>query len=281
MIRTGLAILAVFLGLLTTQSAAPAQAEPATRPSYDVRAFGATGDGKTKDTAAFQKALDACAVNGGGDVLVPAGNYLIGSIQIGNATTLRLDKDATLTGSPDMADYPLMDVRWEGRWEQGHRALIYAGNVDHIGIAGAGHITGNATLARRAAVRGPVLIEPISCNDVHLDGFSTQNWSLWSTHPTYCTDLVIEHLTVRNNSDGMDIDSCNRVRIDSCDISSGDDSISLKSGRGMDGARIARPCENVLITNCTLADRTFACIGIGSETSGGVRNVRIEHCKFV
>jgi len=281
MIRIRIALFVTFLGLASAGCATVAQTEPAARHVYDVRAFGATGDGKTKDTAAFQRALDTCAVNGGGDVLVPAGNYLIGSIQIGNATTIRLAKGATLTGSPDLADYPLMDVRWEGRWEEGHRALVYAGNVNHIGIVGPGHLIGNQRLAHRAAVREPVLIEPISCNDVRLEDFSTQNWSLWSTHPTYCTDLVIRNLTVRNGSDGMDIDSCNRVLIDSCDIQSGDDSISIKSGRGMDGARLAIPCQNILITHCSLSDRAFACIGIGSETSGGVRNVRIEHCKFL
>ena len=80
--------------------------------------------------------------------------------------------------------------------------------------------------------------------------------------------------------DGIDVDSCKDVRIDGCNINTGDDSISLKSGRGLDGARLAKPCENILITNCTLSDSNFARIGIGSETSGGVRNVRIENCHF-
>src|SRR4051812_7220037 len=79
--------------------------------SYNVRNFGAVGDGTTKDTVAFQKALDACAVNGGGDVLVPAGKYLIGSVQLGYRTTLRLEKDTVISGSPDLDDYPLIDVR--------------------------------------------------------------------------------------------------------------------------------------------------------------------------
>ena len=280
--RKWLAIFVTTLSLFCGSCCCVSQNGATVRLAYDVRAFGAVGDGKSKDTAAFQKALDTCAVNGGGDVQVPAGTYLIGSIQIGYATTIRLADGATLTGSPDITDYPMMDVRWEGRWEQGHRALIYAGNVNHIGIVGPGHIIGSQALAHRTAgARNPILIEPISCKDVRLEGFSTQNWSLWSTHPTYCSDVVIDHLNVKNGSDGLDIDSCDNVRIDSCDIDSGDDSISLKSGRGMDGARIGKPCENILITRCTLADSNFACIGIGSETSGGVRNVRIEHCKFV
>ena len=83
--------------------------------SFNVRNFGASGDGTTKDTAAFQKALDTCAVSGGGEVVVPAGRYLIGSIQIGTRTILRLEKDSVLMGSPDLEDYPIMDIRWEGQ----------------------------------------------------------------------------------------------------------------------------------------------------------------------
>ncbi|MBD0295372.1 MAG: right-handed parallel beta-helix repeat-containing protein, partial [Flavisolibacter sp.] len=82
------------------------------------------------------------------------------------------------------------------------------------------------------------------------------------------------------NGDGIDIDSCKHVRIDACDIATGDDCISLKSGRGMEGYTLLRTTEDVHITNCTFADSIFACIGIGSETSGGIRNVRIENCKF-
>ncbi len=295
----------------------------ASATTYDVRAFGAKGDGTTKDTAAFQKALDTCAVNGGGDVLVPAGKYLIGSIQIGNRTILRLEKDSILAGSSDIADYPLTDIRWEGRWQPGHRGLIYATAVDHIGIVGPGRIEGSvgpppppeaATAAAPApapapggaaapgraggpgrgfggrgrsgwgtngpdGTRNPVVIEPISCNDVRWDGFTLTQGGNWATHPTYCTNLVVTNVSITGNRDGIDVDSCSGVRIDGCTISTGDDSISLKSGRGMDGARLGRWCEDILITNCTLSDRTFACVGIGSETSGGVRNVRIEHCK--
>src|SRR2546422_5235040 len=88
--------------------------------NLDVRAFGATGDGKTKDTAAFQKALDVCTV-AGGTVNVTSGVYLIGSIVIGSNTTLQLEGRANLVGSPDIEDYPLVNVRWEGEYRHGHR----------------------------------------------------------------------------------------------------------------------------------------------------------------
>lgn len=248
--------------------------------TFNVRDFGAKGDGTTKDTAAFQSALDTCAVSGGGDVLVPAGNYLIGSVQLGTRTILRLEKDSIITGSADLADYPMIDVRWEGRWQPGHRALIYAANVDHIGIVGPGRIDGNVEVASSQNPRGVVVLEPISCNNVVWEGFTVTQGGNWATHPTYCTNVVIRNLTIRGRRDGIDIDSCRDVWIEQCDIDSGDDSISLKSGRGLNGARIGRPTENVVIAGCKLKGTRFACIGIGSEISAGIRNVRIEHCTF-
>ncbi len=254
----------------------------ASAATWNVRDFGATGDGATKDTAAFQHALDACAVDGGGEVLVPAGKYLIGSIQLGQRTTLRLADDSLLLGSPDLADYPLLDIRWEGRWQPGHRALIHAADVDHIAIVGRGTIEGNAaTAASNRPPRGTLVLEAIHCTDVRWENFSVrQPGNNWATHPTFCRDVTIKNLTIRGQRDGIDVDSCQGVRIEHCDIQTGDDSISLKSGRGLDGARLGAPTADVLIADCTLADRRFACIGIGSEISAGVRNVRIERCRF-
>src|ERR1019366_1145972 len=96
-----------------------ASAPPTSQTSFNVRDFGAVGDGTNKDTVAFQKALDACAVSGGGEVLVPAGKYLIGSVQIGNRTLLRLETNSVIIGSADANDYPMLDIRWEGRWQPG------------------------------------------------------------------------------------------------------------------------------------------------------------------
>jgi len=247
---------------------------------FNVRDFGATGDGTNKDTVAFQKALDACAVSGGGEVLVPAGNYLIGSVQLGDRTILRLETNSVLTGSGDTNDYPTLDVRWEGRWQPGRRALIYAATVAHTGIIGPGRIAGNPAIAAPQNPRGSVVLEWVSCRDVRWEDFSVTQGGNWATHPVYCRGVEIKNLKINGARDGIDVDSCKDVRIENCDIDTGDDSISLKSGRGLDGARLGLPTENVLITGCDLKCRRFAAVGIGSETSGGVRNVKIENCQL-
>ncbi len=177
------------------QAAAPTLSTPTI--TLNVRDFGATGDGKTKDTAAIQQAIDRAYVFGGGEVVVPPGNYLTGAIALRSNTTLHLEKDATLVGTPDFADYPITQVRWEGKWIQN-------------------------------PLRHPALIEPIGCNGVRFEDFSTEYTRMWSLHPTYCENVSIKNLTIRStggNGDGIDIDSCKHVRIDACDIATGDDCI--------------------------------------------------------
>jgi polygalacturonase len=300
LIKTGKSLLAapalaLLPGIASAEATKPAKAgQPGkaiaeAKPNIvlNVRDFGAAGDGATKDTAALQQAIDRCFVLGGGEALVPAGNYLTGSIQLKSNVTLRFEPGAILTGSSDSADYPVTQVRWEGKWIQGHIALIYAVDASHIGIVGPGKIAGytppNVPSNSKIKVRRPALIEPIGCNGVHLEGFSTSYHGMWSVHPTCCENLIIRNLTIRStggNGDGIDVDSCKHVQIDGCDISTGDDCISLKSGRGSEGYLLHKTTEDVRISNCTFADSIFACIGIGSETSGGIRGVQIEHCKF-
>lgn len=255
---------------------------PAPRTEFNVRDFGAKGDGLAKDTAALQKALDACATGGGGTVVVPAGIYLTGSLVLGANTTLRLEDRANLNGSPDIADYPLVRVRWEGEFAQGHRALLSAENADNLTISGPGAITGPpAALSRLRNPRGPALIEITEAKNVLLEKFSTHYQGLWSIHLLFCQNLTARHLTVRAtnvNGDGIDVDSCANVLIEHCDIDAGDDAIALKSGRGLAAARLARPTKDVVIRDCKLNSSLFAAVGFGTEMSGGIRRVRLENC---
>ena len=249
---------------------------------FNVRTYGAKGDGLCHDTAALQSTLDACATNGGGTVELPEGVYLTGSLVLGPNTTLQLDKSASIVGSPDIAEYPLVQIRWEGEFRDGHRALLSAVNAGHLSIIGPGAIFGPpSNLSRLRNPRGPALLELTDCTNAVLDDFSTQYQQLWSIHLLFCDHLTARGLIIRSlgaNGDGLDIDSCRDVLIDHCNIDTGDDAISLKSGRGLAAQQLGRPTENVTIRDCTLISSIYAAIGIGTEMSGGIRNVHVENC---
>ncbi len=130
-------------------------------------------------------------------------------------------------------------------------------------------------------MRLPALLEFTNCRNVRVENCFTSQSGMWSIHPVYCENVKFKNVTFNSGADGIDVDSCRHTVIDGCTFDTGDDCISLKSGRGEEAYTINRPCEDVHISNCTFNDRNFACIGIGSETSAGVRNVVIEHCKCV
>jgi polygalacturonase len=289
--RHFLALSASLVPLGVAHAAPPAPPKPGL--SLNVRDFGAKGDGETKDTAALQQAIDRCSVLGGGEVVVPAGNYLTGALALRSHTILRLEKEASIIGSPDLADYPVSQVRWEGKWIAGHLGLIYALEANHTGVTGPGRLVGNQKVGGRptpqSRLRRPAIAEPIGCNDIRFEDFTVdQQGLMWCLHATKCENAQFKNLTIRSatgNGDGIDIDSCRHVRIEGCDIATGDDCIAIKSGRGEEAYTLLQTTplqttEDVLIAHCTFADSIFACIGIGSETSGGIRNVRIEHCTF-
>jgi polygalacturonase len=288
--------LAALKGVAQTPAAHPmakrahAEGAPQKTPTHppvslNVRDYGATGDGKTKDTLALQQTIERVSEFGGGDVVVPTGDYLTGALALRSNVTLRIEDGASLLGSPDMADYPFAQVRWEGHWTKGYLGFISATDAENVAIVGPGKIIGSPTERRRneagTGFRNPALLEFNNCRNVRVEELYTQQYSMWSIHPVYCENVTFKNVTVKSGADGIDVDSCKHTVIDGCTFETGDDSISLKSGRGAEGNTIGRPCEDVLITGCTLSDAGFANIGIGSETSAGVKNVRIEHCKFI
>jgi polygalacturonase len=260
-----------------------ATAKPGPKVTLNVRDLGATGDGQTRDTLALQQTIDRCSMLGGGDVVIPAGNYATGALVLRSNVALHLDQDASLLGSGDMADYPLAQVRWEGRWVKGYSALISATDSDNLVIVGPGKIVGSSQIHgridRNTRLRLPALLEFTNCRNVRVENCSTSQAGMWSTHPTYCENVTFKNVSFQSGADGIDVDSCRHVVIDGCNFTTGDDCISLKSGRGEEAYVINRPTEDVRISNCTFADSYFACIGIGSETSAGIRNVHIENCK--
>lgn len=131
----------------------------------------------------------------------------------------------------------------------------------------------------------PVLLSLRNCRRVLLDGGTFQNSASWCLHPWACEGVTIRGVTVRNpwyaqNGDGLDIDSCRYVRIENCSFDVGDDAICLKSGKNQEGRELGKPCEKVIIRNCIIYHGHGGVV-VGSEMSGGVRDVYVDHCTFI
>lgn len=289
----------------------------AAETALSVRDFGAKGDGKALDTRAIQSAIDTCAKRGGGTVVVPAGTYLSAPIFLKSNITLRIEPGAVLLGSRKWDDYPVVRGRWEGVEREHKAALITGANLENVTIEGRGVIDGQgdawwteykrlSKLAEGYAAAGvtqppageeeqfrqaqlnrwprPRLISLINCRNVAVRGISLRNSPSWTLHPVYCENVTIDGLTVDNpgdspNTDGINPDSCRLVRISNCSISVGDDCITIKSGKGADGRKVGKPCEDIAITNCIMREGHGGVV-IGSEMSGGVRNVVVSNCVF-
>jgi polygalacturonase len=130
----------------------------------------------------------------------------------------------------------------------------------------------------------PPLVQFMDCERVRLEGVTLANAPFWTVHPLYCRDVTLSGLTIRNphdapNTDGIDIDSCSGVLIEHCVINVGDDGIALKAGSGPDGLRVGRPTCGVRVEHCTVGDGHGGIV-IGSETAGGVFDVRVSDCVF-
>jgi polygalacturonase len=259
-------------------------------PVLDVRGHGAVGDGAALDTAALQKAIDACAASGGGTVRIPAGKYLTGSLFLKSGVAFSLDAGAVILGSENPADYPIIESRWEGETRKVHAPLIYGENLVNVALIGRGKIDGRGGVwwrrhrEKSLAHPRPRLISFSGCTGVLIRGIIAVNSPSWTINPVRCEDVVIDGVTIMNpadspNTDGINPDSCSRVRISDCLVSVGDDCITLKSGIEREKPELRSPCEDVTVTNCIL-EKGHGAVVIGSEMSGGVRRVVISNCVF-
>ncbi|MFH1718927.1 MAG: glycoside hydrolase family 28 protein [Planctomycetota bacterium] len=244
---------------------------------YDVRDYGAKGDGKTMCTGSIQKAIDACSSAGGGTVYLPPGAFLSGTIYMKTGVTLRLAAGSTLRGSTSLDDYPPTVPAFRSYTDNyTDKSLIYAENVERVAITGAGVIDGQG-----ASFEGPYKVRPymirfIQCRDVTVKDVTIINSPMWVQHYLACDDVRITGITVKSlvnhNNDGIDIDSCRRVVISDCNITSGDDAIVLKSTS-------ARVCSEVVVSNCVLSSRCNA-LKMGTESNGGFQNIVITGCSI-
>jgi polygalacturonase len=310
---------ALFAGTALAPSNAPIGKAPEVsfRPCFDVKSFGATGDGKTIDTPAVNRAISAAAQAGGGTVLFPAGSYLCYSIQLKSKIAVRLLAGSTIVAAETDAREPghgydaaESNAPWEDYQDYGHNhwhnSLIWGDGLENVAICGPGLIWGKGL--SRGEGPGPVAEHPgvgnkaialKNCRDVLLRDFSILHGGHFGILATGVDNLTIDNLKIDTNRDGIDVDCCRNVRISNCSVNSPwDDAICLKSSFALG---YARATELVTISNClvsgsfvegTLLDATFkrypantdvdrnGRIKFGTESNGGYKNIAISNCVF-
>jgi exo-poly-alpha-galacturonosidase len=296
--------------------------------TYDIADYGAVGDGKTVNTEAIQDAIDACTLGGGGVVIVPEGTFLSGAVFIKPGVNLHIAAGGILKGTTNMADYRLVQTRWEGEERIWISALVNAFGVEGFTLSGDGTIDGSGDVwhRRRFAPNaepsfeptniGPVregppslgpaggldaasdspaynlvetelpgyarprLIAIQNCDNAEVRDLNIRNQSSWGLFVLYSRNVTIENLDIHAvhyipSSDGIDIDSCDGVEIRNVDIDVNDDCIAIKSGKDEDGRRVSRPAENILVKDSVFR-YGHGGVSMGSEMSGGIRNVTIQ-----
>ena len=282
-------------GILGLLAAGAANAAPKRFVAND---FGAKGDGATLETASIQKAIDAAAAAGGTVTLNP-GIYLTGSLFLKSGVTLDLPEGVTLIGSEKLADYPMLPTRIAGIEMSWPAALINVRDQNNVTITGKGTIDGDGPIwwksywdlratyepkglrwASDYDARRPRLILIQSSSDILLGGgILLKRSGFWTVQILYSHDVHVDGVIIRNNeggkgpsTDGIDIDSSRKVLVEHADIDVNDDALCLKAGRDSDGLRVNRPTEEIVIRD-SIVRHGAAAITIGSETSGGFRNI--------
>lgn len=311
---------------------------------FNIKQFGAVGDGLTINTEAFAKAIDACAKGGGGKILVPAGMWLTGPIHFKDNVNLYLETGSHIQFSKNYDDYPLLQSNWEGVDQYRCTSPISGRDLKNIAITGNGILDGSGevwrmvkknkltspqwkeltasggvvdakgdtwyptkeameyldfaaklkkegrTITREEAEKykiffRPVMLSFIECKNVWLDGVTFQNSPAWNLHPLLCENVLVTNLNVRNpwysqNGDGIDVDACKNVLVYNCKFDVGDDAICMKSGKDAEGRKRGRAAENIVIQDC-IVYHGHGGFTIGSEMSGGVRNIKVDNCNFI
>lgn len=295
------------------------QINPPTFPrrTFPVTRYGAVGDGAMDNTNAFIRAILACYLSGGGRVLVPAGAFRTGAIHLRSNVELYVSAGATIQFSPDPASYlPVVMTRFEGTECYNYSPLIYAYGQRNVAVTGPGTLDGQARLGPweswyakggpqgrdQQLLRGmgaagvpvserrfgpghylrPQLIQFYRCENVLVSDVTIVDPPMWTIHPVLSRNVTVRGVTVHStlyNTDGCDPEACTRVHISDCRFDTNDDCISVKSGRDEDGIRVGVPSSDIVIERCKFAGR-WGGVAIGSEMSGGVRNVFARDCEI-
>jgi polygalacturonase len=278
----------------------------------DVRSFGAVSDGVSKNTEAFRLAIAALIEKGGGTLHVPAGRWVTGPIHLASNVHLHVSEGAELSFSQDFADYlPVVFSRWEGLELMNYSPLVYAKDCENVAITGKGKLDGRGQAwwpwkqtQKKAAKRlydlasagtppeqrvfgtegdlRPSFIQTVGCKNVLVEGITITSGPMWTIHPVYSENVIVRRVSVITNgpnNDGLNPDSSKNVLVEDSFFSTGDDCVVVKSGLNEDGWRVGRPSENIVVRRLR-GERGHGGVVIGSEMSGGVRNVFVDDCEF-
>lgn len=278
-----------------------------TRREYvrlDVRRFGAAGDGVTVDTGAIQAAILCCPPEG--TVYLPPGTYRSGPLFLKSNMTLELAEEAILLGIAEREDYPILPGMtwtsdggseynlgsWEGNPLDSMASLLTGIGVENVSIIGRGIINGNADQGdwwvepkRKRRAWRPRAMFFNRCRNIRIQGVTVTNSPAWTIHQYFCEDVLLLDIRIFNddsspNTDGIDIESCERVQVIGAHISVGDDCIAVKSGKMYMGQTYQTPSRGISIRNCQL-ERGHGGLVIGSEVSAGVQEVEMVQCALL
>ncbi|MBN1364387.1 MAG: glycoside hydrolase family 28 protein [Syntrophaceae bacterium] len=278
---------------------------------FNITDYGAVGDGKFDCTQAFKTAITLANAAGGGRVTVPAGIFLTGPIHLKSNVNLFVSEAGVIKFSPDPNKYlPAVYTRWEGVEGMLYSPLIYAYEQENIAITGTGTLDGQGSenwwlwkkiqkedrdklfgygrdgvpVRQRVFTANlklrPPMIQPYKCKNILIEGVTIKNSPFWHIHPVLSQNITVKNVTVEGlgpNNDGCNPESCKDILIEGCYFNTGDDCIAIKSGRNNDGRRLSVPTENVIVQNCKMKEGHGGVV-MGSEMTGGVRNVFAENC---
>lgn len=285
--------------------------------TFTLRDYGAIPGGTHKNTGAIRDAVSACSAAGGGTVVVPEGVWLTGAVHLQSNVNLHLERGAVLRFSDDPADYlPVVFTRWAGVECYNYSPLIYARDCENIALTGEGTLDGNGlrwwrwqkhfnrneisahltniqlesrgvpvgerVYGTEAAGLRPQFIAPLNCRNLLIEGLTITSGPFWTFDLTYCENVIVRRIKVEThgpNNDGLNIDSSRNVLIEHCEFNTGDDAVCLKSGMNEDGRRVNLPTENVVMRHCRVTGGHSGIV-VGSEMSGGARNLYVHDCDF-
>lgn len=279
---------------------------------YNVKDYGAVADTTVLSTMAIQKAIDDCAANGGGQVWVPSGNYLITSLLMKSNVNLHLDAGAVLYASRRVEDYRNHKIKVGASDEAFTEVLLFALNETNVSVTGTGKLHCRAVresfrrepqLAVTDSVTGreidnaikygadyrtkyrkvppcPGAINFTGCTNVHIRDIEVIESSFWSVHLQWCNRVFVDRIHIQSasangvNSDGLDIDGCSYVAISNCRIDTGDDALCLKTTHQ---GNLTKPCREITVTNCILTSSSAA-LKLGTESHADFENITVTNC---